>query len=429
MACEFAGWLEVWQRWAARERRERPARELYTRLFSIHLAVTGYAEQKELVLGPGRWSVRGSQPRGPGPRALVPGGAACNRAHTFLGVAANGGGWVDLEDLGGSRRDEPLAEHAVMHTGDLDEARHVVTEVYVPHELSSRGGRRLDARLNVVASPTMTLGYLVYGADAALTLPPLRHCYHVNLTLTGTTTATRRGGRDSVVTTGLRNGVVLLPSEDSTVAWTPEATQYVMKFPRGPLEEHLGGLLGRPVTKTIDFDITMDLTGGAGARLMSAVRFLQTQIDQPGGLLGSPLAREQVESYVLTCLLLGVRNSYSDELDQPDGCHRPAAVRRSTEFVESHLDEVLTVSRLAREVGVTARTLQISFAEHLGMSPSTYIRAARLTRVHADLVAGCPEDMSVTERAARWGFANMGRFSAYYRRKYGELPSTTLRRT
>lgn len=327
------------------------------------------------------------------------------------------------------RYDEPLADHAIMHTGDLDEARHVVTEVYVPHELSSRGGRPLDARLNVVASPRLTLGYLVYGADASLTLPPLRHCYHVNLTLTGTTAAARRGGRDQVQTSGLQNGVVLLPSEDSTVSWTPEATQYVMKFPRGPLEEHLGGLLGRPVTRTIDFDITMDLTQGPGARLMSAVRFLQTEIDRLGGLLDAPLAREQVESYVLTSFLLGVRNSYSDELARPDGHDHPAAVRRSIDFVESHLDEGLTVSRLAREVGVNARTLQISFAEHLGTSPSAYIRDLRLARVREGLAAARPEDVSVTELATRWGFANMGRFSAYYRRKYGELPSATLRRT
>ncbi|MCD2194896.1 AraC family transcriptional regulator [Actinomycetospora endophytica] len=326
------------------------------------------------------------------------------------------------------RSSEPLARHAIMRTGDVEEARHVVTEVYVPHELDSLGGRPLDARLNVVASPKLTLGYLVYGADATLTLPPLRHCYHVNLTLTGTTTATRRGGQDRVVTSGLRNGVVLLPSEDSTVSWTPEATQYVMKFPRGPLEEHLGGLLGHPVGATIDFDVTMDLTTGPGARLLSAVRFLQAEIDRPDGLLDAPLAREQVESYVLTALLLGVPHSYSDELARTSGRDQPTVVRRTMDFVEDHVDEVLSVSRLARAAGVTARTLQISFARHIGMSPSAYVRDVRLARVHADLESGCPEDVSVTGRALHWGFANMGRFSDHYRRKYGELPSATLRR-
>jgi AraC-like DNA-binding protein len=333
-----------------------------------------------------------------------------------------------LDDVTASST-EPLSGHAVMRTGDLDEARHVVTEVYVPHELDSAGGRPLDARLNVVASPTLTLGYLVYGADASLTLPPLQHCYHVNLTLTGTTTATRRGGRDRVVTSGLRNGVVLLPSEDSTVSWTPEATQYVMKFPRGPLEEHLGGLVGRPVTKTIDFDVAIDLRRGAGSRLLSAVRFLQREIDRPGGLIDAPLARRQLEDYVLTSLLLGVPNSYSDELHRPAGRDRPAVVRVATDYIEEHLDEALSVSQVARHAGVSVRTLQMSFADHLGASPSAYVRDLRLVRVHADLVAGRPEDVSVTERAMRWGFVNMGRFSEQYRRKYGELPSTTLRAT
>ncbi|MQA16808.1 MAG: helix-turn-helix domain-containing protein [Pseudonocardiaceae bacterium] len=336
---------------------------------------------------------------------------------------------VILVVLGGvmTRPTEPLAGHPVMHTADVDEARHVVTEVYVPHELDTAGGRPLDARLNVVASPRLTLGYLIYGADASLTLPPLRHCYHVNLTLSGTTRATRRGGREEVVTAGMRNGVVLLPSEDSTVSWTPEATQYVMKFPRGPLEEHLGGLLGRPVVDTINFDVTMDLRDGPGAQLLSAVRFLQTEIDRPGGLLDAPLARAQLETYVMTSLLLGVPNSYSDALRTSGGQEHPTVVRQTMDYVEAHVDEPLSVSTIARHAGVTARTLQISFSRHLGVSPSEYVRDVRLGRVHADLMTGHPTDMSVTERAMRWGFVNMGRFSDQYRRKYGQLPSATLR--
>ncbi len=299
--------------------------------------------------------------------------------------------------------------------------------MYVPHELDSVGGRPLDARLNVVASPKLTLGYLVYGADAALTLPPLRHCYHVNLTLTGTTTATRRGGRDRVVTSGLRNGVVLLPSEDSTVSWTPEATQYVMKFPRGSLEEHLGGLLGHPVTDTIDFDVTMDLTRGPGARL-SAVRYLQTEIDRPSGLLDAPLAREQVESYVQTALLLGVPNSYSDELSRPTGRDRPAVVRRTMDFVESHVDEVL--KRVAP--GARGRGHRANPADQL-RPISRYepqrLRARRASRPRARRPCVRVLGGRGGHRAGGpLGVREDGRFSQQYHRKYGELPSVTLRR-
>ncbi len=322
---------------------------------------------------------------------------------------------------------EPLAGHAVMNTEDVDEARHVVTEVYVPHDLDSSGGRPLDARLNCVASPRLTLGYLVYGADATLTLPPLRHCYHVNLTLSGHTRVSRRGGREQAGTAGRRSGAVLLPTEDSTVAWTPEATQFAMKFPRGPLEEHLGGLLGRPVNEPLDFDVSMDLTTGSGAALLSAVRFLQTEIDRPGGIADAPLARAQLETYVMTALLHGVTHQFSDDLRTPSEQEHPAAVQRVIEFVEANADQPLTVPQLARHAGVSARALQITFARHLGVTPSEYVRDIRLARVHAELLAANPEDTSVTERASAWGFVHLSRFSEHYRRKYGQLPSRTLR--
>ncbi|MDL5156111.1 AraC family transcriptional regulator [Actinomycetospora termitidis] len=321
---------------------------------------------------------------------------------------------------------EPLAQYPVMNTADVDEARHVITEVYVPHELDSAGGRPLDARLNSVASERLTLGYLVYGAEASLDLPPLERCYHVNLTLRGRTEVTRRAGKDHVITEGGRSGAVLLPGEASTVRWAPEAAQFAMKFPRGPLEEHLGGLLGRSVHHPVAFDVSMDLSTGPGAALMAAVRLLQTEVDRPGGM--ALLARAQLETYVMTALLFGVPHQYSDALRTPRAEDRPTIMRRSIDYIEAHAHEAMSVPQLARHVGVSTRTLQVTFARNLGVSPSEYIRDTRLSRVHAELAAAHPGDTSVTARAAAWGFLHPGRFSEQYRHKYGELPSETLRR-
>lgn len=334
---------------------------------------------------------------------------------------------------GAERLDEPLAGYAVMNTDDVDEAQHVVTEVYVLHELDSLGGRPLDARLNCVASPRLTLGYLAYGANASLDLPPLEHCYHVNLTLSGRTQITRRGGsgrygNDVATTEGGRSGAVVSPTGHTTAAWTPDATQFAMKFPRGPLEEHLSGLLGHPIHDSLDFAVSMDLTRGPGAALMAAVRFLQTELDRPGGIARAPLARAQLETYVMTALLHGVTHQFTEDLLRPRTEDRPAVVRHTVDFIEAHADEPITVPQLAKRMGVSTRTLQVTFARHLGMTPSEYIRDVRLAKVHAELLVANSSDTSVTERAAAWGFLHQGRFSEQYRQKYGQRPSQTLRR-
>lgn len=52
----------------------------------------------------------------------------------------------------------------------------------------------------------------------------------------------------------------------------------------------------------------------------------------------------------------------------------------------------------------------------------------RLARVRDALLAADPVGASVTAAATAWGFTHLGRFSEAYRRRYGELPSVTLRR-
>jgi AraC-like DNA-binding protein len=54
----------------------------------------------------------------------------------------------------------------------------------------------------------------------------------------------------------------------------------------------------------------------------------------------------------------------------------------------------------------------------------TVLRQARLDAVRHQLLRG---GQSVTEVAQAHGFEHLGRFSAYYRARFGELPSATAR--
>ena len=64
----------------------------------------------------------------------------------------------------------------------------------------------------------------------------------------------------------------------------------------------------------------------------------------------------------------------------------------------------------------------------LAVQPSlAYLRRLRLQKVHEELVTAAPGAVSVTEVAARWGFAHLGRFAAAYRSEFSERPSETMR--
>ncbi|BCJ39410.1 hypothetical protein GCM10010168_63420 [Actinoplanes ianthinogenes] len=106
------------------------------------------------------------------------------------------------------------------------------------------------------------------------------------------------------------------------------------------------------------------------------------------------------------------------------GRAEPAVVRRAVEFMETHADQPLTVTRIATVAGTGPRSLQEAFRRHLGSTPLSHLRRIRLDRAHQELLAGGD---TVERIARRWGFADPGRFAGYYRAAYGRTPGRTLR--
>ena len=106
----------------------------------------------------------------------------------------------------------------------------------------------------------------------------------------------------------------------------------------------------------------------------------------------------------------------------------PTALALALDFIARNADLPISVSAIATHAMVSERALQMAFHDHLSTTPATYLRHYRLARIHDELVSATPGDgTSVTEVAARWKFTESSRFTAHYRRIYGELPSRTLR--
>jgi transcriptional regulator GlxA family with amidase domain len=102
-------------------------------------------------------------------------------------------------------------------------------------------------------------------------------------------------------------------------------------------------------------------------------------------------------------------------------------VKRATQFIGAHLDDAMTLGDVAAAAGVAHRTLYKHFHDVRGVSPMRYARDCRFAQVHEALLQAGPQD-SVTTLAVQWGFCHLGRFSVEYRKRYGEMPSETLRR-
>jgi AraC-like DNA-binding protein/tetratricopeptide (TPR) repeat protein len=106
----------------------------------------------------------------------------------------------------------------------------------------------------------------------------------------------------------------------------------------------------------------------------------------------------------------------------------PRDVHQAVRLLEDSPEAEHTPIALARACGVSPRTLQKHFRQFLGRPPTEVLRDIRLDLVRRELLLG-RNDTSVSELATRRGFNHLGRFSGWYRGRYGESPSATLRRS
>ncbi|CAM4008531.1 helix-turn-helix domain-containing protein [Bordetella muralis] len=99
--------------------------------------------------------------------------------------------------------------------------------------------------------------------------------------------------------------------------------------------------------------------------------------------------------------------------------------RRAYSYIVDNLQQPdLSVREVAAQIGVTERTLQLTFRSSLGMTPMELIRRLRMERIHQDLLT---QDASgnVLAVASKWGVRHRSTLANSYRKVYKESPSET----
>ena len=95
-------------------------------------------------------------------------------------------------------------------------------------------------------------------------------------------------------------------------------------------------------------------------------------------------------------------------------------------FMRARLRLPLGEIDLCRELGVSGRTLRLAFRERYGLGPMAYYQTLRLNAARSAFKEADPESVSVARIARDLGFYHPGKFSGYYRRLFGEVPTETV---
>jgi AraC family transcriptional regulator, ethanolamine operon transcriptional activator len=105
--------------------------------------------------------------------------------------------------------------------------------------------------------------------------------------------------------------------------------------------------------------------------------------------------------------------------------HYLSLLRKFDEFVAANAGKTLYSADVARQLGVSVRTLHNAVVAIRGMSMHRYMRLRRLWSVRQQLLRGAAPQ-SIKAVALVNGFWHMGEFTALYRELFGETPQQTL---
>ncbi|MFD1715294.1 AraC family transcriptional regulator [Amnibacterium flavum] len=324
----------------------------------------------------------------------------------------------------GTKTGGMFATHPVAFSRDVDHARQALSDVFLPVDFpSAPSSDAFEMQLNALVLGRITCGYMRFRSAVRIATAEAEN-YHVDIPTGGR--ATMRAGLGSPIQGTRHTAGIFMPGRPVQIESEDGFAQLSLMISREQLQLELQNLLGRELSRPLEFNGEIDLTTAGARAMMQALQMIDEASDLEAGLLAHPLAAQRLEQVLLHSLLFAQPHNHSAALAYPTPTAGSRPLSAALELLRSDPGRSWSTTELASEVSVSVRSLQESFRRSLDTTPMTYLRELRLERVHAELTA-VAGSVNVTEVAARWGFAHLGRFAAAYRRKYAERPSDTMR--
>jgi AraC-like DNA-binding protein len=310
----------------------------------------------------------------------------------------------------------------VLRTRNLDEAMSAVGRVYCPHTVVPQGPvRDIEATLEVVQvcrQPVVNLRYATPVKVDAGNFPDLL----LMMSAASGAASAVQGRQSSMWRSG--QTMPLSPGLDTTLFFDREFAQSSLRVEIARLESMCARWLGYPLDAPLRFALR-PLSPAFEKVWQDAMR-VTVSLGSAGAQIPQA-ASDSLDEFLLSLLLHGHTHNFSKALVRPVEAAAPRLVRIAEDIFRDRVATGTTVSAVAKELGVSLRSLQLGFREARNTTPSSFLRKLRLDAARTALDAGTAFT-SVTDVALATGFSHVGRFSAAYKTAFGESPVMTLRR-
>lgn len=309
----------------------------------------------------------------------------------------------------------PLYRHCVFRSDAAVESHDHVARELSDHDLLWRNGR-VDTAMHKASLRQTSMFTLRYGAEVEVRPRAFEDFVLVHMSLRGAAEVESDGRRIQIPE---GRTALIAPRKDIRMWWQQGSEQFILKVPHSLLC-HGGQLPVLPAAALMPAHSEMQW------RLMMQSMVLTTALQN-----GSPAHAAWVDHFEQNVALFlqtqhgaepGVLDVVAESVESAPGEQR---IEVMEQYMRRRLAAPIALVDLAQAAGVGVRTLGVLCQRFRGTSPMDLLRGMRLDAARTRLQAG---GCNVTETALEYGFGHLGRFSAYYRERFGELPRETSER-
>ena len=313
----------------------------------------------------------------------------------------------------------PLGVATMVRCTDPQMAEAAVGSLVEPRQFQMHGKRHsADIRISHVTIGPAHLFGVSHGAALTIRSAPIGS-YQVMVPLQG---ALRRHGtrRDIMAEPG--SALVYSPGERLFTCWSEHCVCLVLSVPaerlRSLAQQNSPGM----DTNRLSLEPLMRLHSGAGRSFANTLGMIARESVTPDSDLRRGITVRALEQALLLSLLSAQMPAGLGPTNRAPRDY----LLRALNTIERRSDEDIGLADIAREAGVSVRTLQYGFVDRFGIGPIAYLKQYRLRQAYEVLRASRPGSCTIGDVAARWGFYHGSAFAHSYRKLFGELPSQTL---
>ncbi|PZX14575.1 AraC family transcriptional regulator [Celeribacter halophilus] len=167
--------------------------------------------------------------------------------------------------------------------------------------------------------------------------------------------------------------------------------------------------------------------GGRGTRWYACLTYIMRLIAETSHPLSNRNI-QHIEETLCANLLENWAAQSGINLSEENNIIVPRIIRMAEEYIIEHAADAPTLAEIAQNVDISVRNLTMNFKKFRGCTPGQFLREQRLQAARSEFLSS-DQEHTVSQIAASLGYIHMGEFAKAYRKRFGEKPSETLKRT